>query len=417
MPFQSDYQYVMSRKRRRRNAQVEWYSVVGGRQQFSNLNAPQQDDDRAVYHVDFRNVGRSSDVHTDDGSESNIQTHQIHEDFDGQEDENNIPISPEIVTQPDTAPSPTGETIVDRTEVEVIPVPDYDELKTRNLKMTTFGTMYSIVTTTGTQRVTKSWYDFFTNTIKYLRPDVSLPLHRTVHDQLHPFLIQNCFTKSSLVRLPTATCNPIYGPTSGTNTGIGGCSRGKEIVRIILPTEWAKIDILTLPFYEDLTADRDIDDGPDIYQSPMGTLRHNVLDLKRQIIANDGTGCGRAWPEDRVEFHVRGFSQNMTNGAAMPSIWHARSLTDQVTKETVVGILGSIWMISSETTAQDFVTEILNTQHVQNCTSAEKKILEHLSKGIAMLCLRLSLNLEETDVGGELVDGDKSLGLRKVSWF
>lgn len=66
-----------------------------------------------------------------------------------------------------------------------------------------------------------------------------------------------------MVSLPTAVSGNRVQESSGVNNSDNVQAHlDDKSVRVILPTEWAKLDVITLAYYKDLITDRGIYDGP-----------------------------------------------------------------------------------------------------------------------------------------------------------
>lgn len=82
--------------------------------------------------------------------------------------------------------------------------------------------------------------------------------------------------------------------------------RDLHTVRIFLRSEWAKVGVVTLPYYDDIVRAIHQIEGPDVADSPVYTMRESVTNLVTQIQVDDGAGTGRVWPMDTIYIQVRG---------------------------------------------------------------------------------------------------------------
>lgn len=259
---------------------------------------------------------------------------------------------------------------------------DFGDLKKNREFLMQWSTMCTIVTTTGMQRLGVTWYDFFAETIKYIQPDVNLPLYRTVRGRLYPFLIKACFPKSSIVHLHTSKnmlpsqCIPDGGPSDSIQRKPSPSLRYRDTVGIILPSDWANLDVVTsLPLYGDLTSVRDPSDGPDIYDAPILKMRQIIDDLSRQLQVDDGTGYGRAWHGDLIAFDVRGLPSTLGNIKLESAGWHVSSDPHNQAQSIINGTLGPIWTLSADPPSHDILKQVLGSQNYQNFTAAEEHMM------------------------------------------
>lgn len=278
----------------------------------------------------------------------------------------------------------------------------FPKMKERISKLMSWATMYAIVTTTGTQRMTVMWYDYMVDTIRYLRPDVSLPLYRTVRDRIHPSLINNGFPNSHIVRFRSSLPPSIIDATGdeenhslsrnathGRNQALGNC-KGKDSARVILPSEWAKMDVLSIHYYEDLVRSRTPDDGPDIYSSPMVKMRICMVYMSNQFQVEDGTCHGRAWPEDDVAFRVIGFPTDSSVTENVTETWRVMSIGDDADTMVVEGKVGPVWTVTAGEPTDDVVLKIIDSQRNGTCNAMEKRVLGYLAAGVGTVRIRVT---------------------------
>lgn len=449
----------VQKKRRRRRARVEWLSVVGGPEQLSRIlhtdnytadntvgsssaqgleinshlgknsetvgnsieviSLPVSDNlevgDQPTNSAQFESRQNGIYVIDSISSMAEDEVPQCHggpldlvydvSDFDGSEIGTRCDNDSGTVSVPGSnTNSSSGEPLNDLTQVSNSSL---EHLKGYINKMATWETMQTVVTTTGTHRLSVTWYNFFVGTIKHLRPDVVLPLYRTVRYRLHPFLIMNCYPASYLTCLRSQSTgteriglNEIE--LEGRHQG-----RNKNSVRVVLPTEWAKLDILTLPYYEDLVKDRHVDDGPDIYHAPITTMRGDVLDMTRQIQVDDGTGVGRAWPSDTVSFEVRGFPVEFDGNETIESGWCVTTDEIDSSAQIVHCVLGPIWMVTNLEGSGQTIRDVIDSQRTGKILPTEEEAITHLLTGECLACI------ESTSARGLTRRGRRGLSISR----
>lgn len=447
-------------RRRRRGANVEWYSMVGGRERINGMLT-------SVTTGDTKKRGEVSGVEMDGGAgdilESNLanmRQRQTMEDGpvsgdDGVAEEvvdghdalndatsqfpNNIttnelePFEEVIEVNPPQLTSPTeeaktpdahrhlletsnvGEEAWTPDVIAGIQHSDLKELHQRVAKMMSWTTMCAIVTTAGTHRLTVVWYEFFAQTVHFLRPDISLPQHRSVRDCLRPFLLDNCFPKSHVSHFRTSRTSlsanvdaSAHLPMSGTNIGH---KSGKDVSRVIFPSEWAKLDVLTLPYFNDLISDGDIEDGPDINRAPMCQMRRYIVDMSNQIQVEDGTGYGRAWPEDTVQFDMRGVDEDATIGETIQNRWGVSFGSAETTRNMLDGILGPIWTVGADNWSESLLKRVVEAQHSGTCTELEMCVMRQLMTGTCLGSVLLSQGRRTNRRGGRAAKRGRAEGL------
>ena len=173
-----------------------------------------------------------------------------------------------------------------------------------------------------------SQYDFVVKSMKYIRPDLSMPLYRTVCNHTSKALINFCFPKWTNVRLRPSTSSSIS-----------------------LQTE---------------------------------DIKDHTRSSSRQLVVEDGTGFGRAWPSDQVAFNTSVFPITIGNRSVEDEGWSVSRCKDEGRLEKVSSQLGAIWMVDAGLPSNGTRDRIIETELHNNCTSAESDIIRYLHAGCCL---------------------------------
>ena len=109
---------------------------------------------------------------------------------------------------------------------------------------------------------------------------IALPDPRTVRNTLRPQLLSNCYAHSRILRLQENSRRDLFTTSYHvTRTDNVGQSDPLDCVRLVLPSEWAKLDVCTAPFYNAVYAERPPNElrGVDVELSGMVTHRSKTL--------------------------------------------------------------------------------------------------------------------------------------------
>ena len=180
--------------------------------------------------------------------------------------------------------------------------------------------------------------------------------YKTVRRQMRNNLATWCFPKSSIVFVEEIE-RP--GGTSGrttVRTENAGVKPAHACIRIVKPSEWARLDVCTYPFYADVyeNPSRDHLDHLSIEQAPM--VHHRFAFTSRdQVLWStvNGVPCITS-AGDTVSIPCSARPICPAQGRKVHQAWMSETATASASKTytfSVIGVVVGTWMIGSSTTS------------------------------------------------------------------
>ena len=220
---------------------------------------------------------------------------------------------------------------------------------TRLRRLVTWDRMLANVSFSGRRAMSAEQYQFFSASLTGANPCVKLITYKTIRTTHWKAMLRHCLPPSNvyfLSRLPRH--KPTAPPVKTLN---GGVQDPADCARIILPSEWAKLDILTLPFYEEVYGgDQKSRPGSlNIEFTPIVQHRTVLTGHKLTIWAeyNDAVcPCERG---DVVRFPCNARPAG-ASGTAISELWvsaGAQPQTESTSYEMIQGVVGHMWTVEA----------------------------------------------------------------------
>ena len=123
-------------------------------------------------------------------------------------------------------------------------------LFTRLRRLVTWDRMLANVSFSGRRAMTAAQFQLFSASITGANPCVKLITYKTIRTTHWRVMLRHCFPDSKIYHLSTLPrARATAAPVKTVNAGLQDPA---DCARVILPSEWAKLDVLTLPFYEEV---------------------------------------------------------------------------------------------------------------------------------------------------------------------
>jgi len=211
---------------------------------------------------------------------------------------------------------------------------DVRTLSRRMRSILTWEKMLGFSSIAGATKFTAMQYKILSIALRTANPDVRLFTYKTLRSTMKVTLAGHCYPKSLVTELER---------TKGHATGRGDDVRPSTEVRLVLPSEWAKLDVATYPFYADVfeNADRSRPDFLSIEDAPI--VQQRAISMGKEL---------RVWAAyDNVIYptHIgdvikipcskRGTFESYRYG------WPVESI-ERSCEVLVKGIVGPLWCVS-----------------------------------------------------------------------
>ncbi|MEM7297425.1 MAG: hypothetical protein AAF391_04065 [Bacteroidota bacterium] len=171
---------------------------------------------------------------------------------------------------------------------------DMTSLKNNMEFICSISTFLCIIFTTGLNRCTARFFEFVRALFKTFSSGINLVTYKTVKKTIWGYLKSNCLPKSTLIDLrhpgKVISENHTFNPN--------------HTVRIVMPSEWVKMDVRTSSYYNQLIHDNPPHSGPDIFKSKIFTHRKELNCLNRIMFVSGDNTTVIARPGDEVLFPV-----------------------------------------------------------------------------------------------------------------
>ena len=207
----------------------------------------------------------------------------------------------------------------------------------------------SYISVSGHTAFSAAQYTVFTAALRAVNPSTRLFTYKTVRYSLQETLKRICFPKLVTVGVDDKEQGRLPKLVFGAGEGISqrhGISHGKTM-RVVLPSQWAKLDVATLPFYTEV-----FEQHTDI--------RNRDLSIEESMIVRDrGAAIGknvRLWAKFKDAVCLADYGDVLTfpcssyprcEGSEL-NAWKGRprtSLHRRHVKCLIPGTLGTLWMI------------------------------------------------------------------------
>ena len=181
---------------------------------------------------------------------------------------------------------------------------------------------------------------------------IALPDPRTVRNTLRPQLLAHCYAQSRVLRLQeNARTDMFTTSTHLTNTDNGGQSDPLDCVRLVRPTEWAKLDVCTVSFYDDAFQEIGTDEasGVNVEMSAIVTERRATLLRDPTVRARfkNSQACQYAGPDDTLEFKTTTDPKLHSSGIYGWLCTPAMDVTSNSGRVNVIGDIGPTVVVGS----------------------------------------------------------------------
>ena len=136
--------------------------------------------------------------------------------------------------------------------------------------------------------------------------------------------------------------------SSNVQTTSGQSKDPRDCARVILPSEWARIDVQSRTFYEEVYGRHDSDslDRYTIEASPMARARDIVLNRKLRVWVLDDDLVTTASSGDLITFHCQKVPETPDKQTYAPQVWStSMSSTPGARSCHVQGIVGPMWVV------------------------------------------------------------------------
>lgn len=230
--------------------------------------------------------------------------------------------------------------------------------------------LLSFVTVCGSVRFTVKQYNFLRDILRWVAPTVSLPSYSSVQRNTFPFVLKHCFPGSELkyfdVRRKAAEPQHQIGRREEDDENAGqhgdgssgqtspndiNATSGRIPVRIVRPSEWAKLDIAMAPLFHSMYPEpgrwgKAISDVECIESSPIVTHRHVFTEATRSIYVHDGVRAVQAFPGSTIRLNLgRMKSEDISvDVSALGYRVHENDSSDHVMKAAIA----AVWCIGAE---------------------------------------------------------------------
>ena len=194
----------------------------------------------------------------------------------------------------------------------------------------------------GTVKFSVKQYEIVRVLVKHTSSNLRLPSYSMMQRRYLPHMIRNCFPKNLI--------QSFSGTTNGQVTANqGGLLRHTHpYMRIVLPTECAKIDVATLPYFENIFNDvpgaSTQDHFATIKESPIVQRRDEIFNPYRYVFVNDRYGRTTAAAGDSISFTVR----NIPSGTSIMELRQEKFKVSYERQEThIATTIMATWCVGS----------------------------------------------------------------------
>ena len=287
-------------------------------------------------HVDAMEKGVVTlEVSATTGTEAELEERHT-EEHDEPQDEEILP-SLEVAAANDTEHANLSSDEEDPDEV-------HKRMEGRIRTFVTWQRMFSFVLLSGRSPITKEVYELFRRSFAKLNDKYPIATYRTSRSAHWEDLMSVCFPKSSVNFLFDTPKHRVA--TKLVQTSDGETKDPRDCVRVVLPSEWAKLDVLCLPFYRDVFMS-DCSSRPgllDIENTPIVQQRAKVTGATLTMWADyDGAVCP-CEVGDRLRFPCNNTADVSEESIAACWVHGTRVASDGVSVEALIdGILGYMW--------------------------------------------------------------------------
>ncbi len=247
---------------------------------------------------------------------------------------------------------------------------DFDVLKTNMNIICSSSSFISIITTTGVHKSTSTFYHFLRLLLGTYCSNFSLQSYRSVQRTIWAFMKQECLPASHLIdlRYPSSFIDETkpYNPT--------------HCVRVLKPSEWAKLDVRTKSYFHQLVHDPPESNGPNIFKSRIFSHRKELSSLDRILFVSNNEASLIAYPTDIVQFPISSSCPN-----SFFSCWYSlQPITSSYhsnQNNVIEAELGPIWIVHSGTPTTSLTKHIIQTQFIQSSSENEANLLNIVNSG------------------------------------
>ena len=179
----------------------------------------------------------------------------------------------------------------------------FDELFKKQQNCCYTSILIALTLLCGTVKFSVKQYEIFRVLVKYTSSNLRLPSYSMMPRKYLPHMTRNCFPKSILQSFPGMTNGQVT-----ANQG-GRLRHTHPYTRIVLPTEWAKIDVATLPYFKNIFNDvpgaSTQDHSATIEEFPIAQRRDEIVNPSRYGFVHGRYGRTTAAAGDSISFTVR----------------------------------------------------------------------------------------------------------------
>ena len=167
---------------------------------------------------------------------------------------------------------------------------DCSLLEKRKNSIVSWEKFIACISLTGRRSTTADQYIFWSTALRTANENVKLATYKTVRSKYWKKLLQHCFARSSVQLLDGKA--RIKNTEPLVRSANNGYQDPSDCARIVLPSEWAKLDVLSLAFYNDVYVEQKDSRSRkyDIEQSPIVQHR-SVLTEKELTLWADFNDC------------------------------------------------------------------------------------------------------------------------------
>ena len=275
---------------------------------------------------------------------------EIQEQSDLEEEDNQSVVCVSI-----NSDQPHGEQVM-------FPPPRLREMKVRMSTIVKWERMLSCVSMSGEIRMNHVQHRFLSKAMKTMDPSVNMQAYAGVKNKFWRSMLAYAAAKSTLIHLKDSVHEE---PIEKVKTDNAGLKSVRDCVRIVLPSEWAKVDVITDGFFKSVyeQCDDDYPEALSIENAPIIQHRRIIcgVDLVLWALYNDAV-CPCEYG-DNVTFNCNKPVRTVEKGGLYESAWTVTSV--QGTPHSIVhGTVGPLWCVTTEHGEEEMNNSTVNEKEV-----------------------------------------------------